>query len=465
MVNQLKQRLVLSIALIFIVVLTIIMSILYLIMKDAFSSSAKNSAFSISNSVYIAMNETVFDGIEIATFSSKDPFIQTTFFQDESTYQNQLQNYLQNISDIYNFQPVYLCSFMTNTCYGSDGFIQSFATQNSEDAWFFEKKATASESSPYDSLLIENNTSMADFYITYGVFDSNGTPLGLFMLNLDYDQAMTPIWERADLLKANIHLLHPEGDYHGPLPNVSNNHEYVNLPISSYDQSGDFNFYTEGDVYVAYRYIEEMGRFIVITQRLSDNMLRVFIMTFLIVTLILLVIVLIVLRFFNNSSRKIIHHASIDNLTGVLNRSSYNDKISDALELCNKYNISSTLIFIDIDHFKEINDTQGHDAGDDIIKVVADMLKTTKRKDDHLFRWGGDEFAIIARCSLEDALGLSRRILNNAHDIKISDTSHVTLSIGVSELISTDNKKDCFNRADQALYHAKEQGRDQICYV
>lgn len=465
MVNQLKQRLVLSIALIFIVLLVIIMSILYFVMEDAFSSSAKNSAFSISNSVYIAMNETVFDGIEIATFSSKDPFIQNTFFENESDNQEKLQTYLENISEIYDFSPVYLCSYNTNTCYGSNGLLQTFSEQNAHDAWFFEKESKTSITAPYESLLIEDDDQSANFYITYAVFDTTGNPLGLFMLNLDYDQAMAPIWEKADQLNADIHLLHPEGDYHGPLPNVSNSNAYINLPISTYDRSGDFNFYIENDVYVAYRYIEEMGRFIVITQTLSDNMLQIFIMTFLIVTLILLMIVLIVLRFFNNSSRKIIHHASIDNLTGVLNKSSYDDRISDALELCSKYNIQSTLIFIDIDHFKGINDSLGHDAGDDVIKSVAEMLKSTKRKDDFLFRWGGDEFAIIARCTLDDALGLSRRILNNAHDIAIHNEGHVTLSIGVSELLPNDSKKDCFNRADQALYHAKEQGRDQICYV
>jgi diguanylate cyclase (GGDEF)-like protein len=397
MINRLKQRLVLSIASIFIVILVITMSVLYVIMEKSFYNSAKISAFSITNSIYIAMNEVIFDGVDIASFISKDPLIHHTFFKDaasERTYQEDLSTYLQNVSTIYNL-------------------------------------------------------------------------------------AIASINEQASRLSTDIYLVNPDGSYQDALlSNGINGHTiFESLSIDTLDKSGDFNFVTKDKTYIAYRYIEEMNRFIIITQLLSINMFSTFALTFLVVALILIIIVLVVLRFYTTSSHKIMHHASIDALTGVMNRSSYNSKILDAVELCSKYHISSTLIFIDIDHFKSINDSLGHDKGDEIIIALANLLKNTKRKDDHLFRWGGDEFAIIARCALEDALGLSRRILESSHQITyqtvqqtVQQSVHghnnaLTLSIGVSELLPTDNKKDCFNRADQALYHAKEQGRDQICYI
>ncbi|MDA3846674.1 MAG: GGDEF domain-containing protein [Vallitaleaceae bacterium] len=485
MVNRLKQRLVLSIASIFIVILVITMSVLYVIMEKSFYNSAKISAFSITNSIYIAMNEVIFDGVDIASFISKDPLIHHTFFNDQAselTYQEDLSTYLQNVSTIYNYQKIYLVSFNTDRCYGSNGFTQDFNEDNNNDAWFFNKKMSSLSSStdnPYESLLINNPEGDTDFYMTYIISDENANALGLLMLGIDYNLAIASNNEQASRLSTDIYLVNPDGSYQDALlSNGINGHTiFESLSIDTLDKSGDFNFVTKDKTYIAYRYIEEMNRFIIITQLLSINMFSTFALTFLVVALILLIIVLVVLRFYTTSSHKIMHHASIDALTGVMNRSSYNSKILDAVELCSKYHISSTLIFIDIDHFKSINDSLGHDKGDEIIIALANLLKNTKRKDDHLFRWGGDEFAIIARCALEDALGLSRRILESSHQITyqtvqqtVQQSVHghnnaLTLSIGVSELLPTDNKKDCFNRADQALYHAKEQGRDQICYI
>jgi len=439
-------------------------------MEKSFYNSAKISAFSIANSIYIAMNEVIFDGVDIGSFIARDPLIHHTFFDNpssEETYQDDIAKLLANASTIYDYEPIYLVSYSTNRCYGADGFTQDFDETNPNDAWYFNKKLLSDPTNPYESLLISNPNGDTDFYMTYVIADENNNTQGLLLIAIDYNLAIGSIYEQAANLNTDIFLVNPNDAYQDALLNngLYTHNAMPTLQIDTFDKSGDFNFITEDKTYIAYRYIEEMNRYIIITQTLSTNMLKTFTMTFLIIALLLLIIVLVVLRFFTDSSHKIMHHASIDSLTGVMNRSSYNSKIMDALELCSKYHISSTLIFIDIDYFKSINDSLGHDHGDEIIIALANLLKNTKRKDDHLFRWGGDEFAIIARCSLDDALGLSRRILDSSHLITYGDNKSLTLSIGVSELLAIDNKKDCFNRADQALYHAKEQGRDQICYI
>lgn len=157
--------------------------------------------------------------------------------------------------------------------------------------------------------------------------------------------------------------------------------------------------------------------------------------------------------------------AETDVLTGLINRRGGNRLIA-SLHAKSSANNQYSLIIADIDHFKKINDSYGHDSGDAVLNLVSGCLKNMMRKWDVAIRWGGEEFLILLpRTSAEDAMKLAERLRENVsrENFKVdSKELYVSLSLGVSTLRPTDVTFDTpLRRADQALYEAKQQGRNR----
>ncbi len=155
-----------------------------------------------------------------------------------------------------------------------------------------------------------------------------------------------------------------------------------------------------------------------------------------------------------------------DSLTGAYNRRAFDASILQSLNTRFILNQPATLALIDLDNFKEINDTHGHAAGDEILKAVGECLaRAFIRKSDFVSRYGGDEFAVILNdTSAANSRTLIERFLEYVRDIRVSSlqgTASVTCSIGFTELENTDCVKSAIERADAGLYTAKHAGRNQ----
>jgi diguanylate cyclase (GGDEF)-like protein len=133
------------------------------------------------------------------------------------------------------------------------------------------------------------------------------------------------------------------------------------------------------------------------------------------------------------------------------------------LQLYARYERPFTIIFLDLDDFKLINDTFGHEAGDVTLIEFADLVRSCLRESDYFGRWGGEEFLIIMpEATLQKAIKLATKLLNLISDHKFSKIDHLTSSIGVAEVVENDNLKSILDRADQRLYRAKELGKNRI---
>ena len=149
-----------------------------------------------------------------------------------------------------------------------------------------------------------------------------------------------------------------------------------------------------------------------------------------------------------------------DPLTQVYNRNKL-EKLTGENHDLSFISDQSSILIMDIDFFKSVNDNYGHDKGDEILKFVAGTIQNNLRNGDYVIRWGGEEFLVILPiCNLDVAYQVSERIRN---DILTSDNGicHVTISIGVA-LYEGGNYLDTVKKADQALYTAKENGRNQV---
>ncbi len=166
---------------------------------------------------------------------------------------------------------------------------------------------------------------------------------------------------------------------------------------------------------------------------------------------------------------RLAHLSQHDPLTGLPNRLLLNDRLTLALARAERYGYQLAVLFVDLDRFKEVNDTQGHPVGDQLLCVVAQRLAAGLRKTDTLARLGGDEFVLLAEDvdGAADAQNLARKLLDElAAPFQVSAHAyHLTGSIGIS-LYPADGKDAValIRNADAAMYQAKAQGRNAYCF-
>ena len=163
-------------------------------------------------------------------------------------------------------------------------------------------------------------------------------------------------------------------------------------------------------------------------------------------------------------------NATIDSLTGLKNRRSYDEEAPLEWERANRLRKPFVLVMVDIDHFKRVNDTYGHAAGDTVLVLVAQQLKNSIRQYDSVYRFGGEEFVVmIKECTLPEIVTITERIRATIEglDINLPDgsTLKITASFGVA---SHDHEEpgsldELLQVADKLLYQAKNEGRNRVC--
>lgn len=155
--------------------------------------------------------------------------------------------------------------------------------------------------------------------------------------------------------------------------------------------------------------------------------------------------------------------AITDKLTGLFNRSIIDTLIQVEIERAKRNNKPISVLLFDIDHFKKINDTYGHDKGDYALKTIAEIARRTLRKSDYIIRWGGEEFLVILpETDLDGAKKVAEKIRSNVENYNLKVIGKVTVSIGVTMLKMGEPLDNAIKRADEALYAAKNKGRNRV---
>ncbi len=166
-------------------------------------------------------------------------------------------------------------------------------------------------------------------------------------------------------------------------------------------------------------------------------------------------------------NKELSYLATRDSLTGCLNRRSFSEQFEVLFNQARKLKTELSCIMVDIDHFKAVNDNYGHAKGDEVIKLLAEILKSSARKDDLVARYGGEEFCLVFPGMADnDALATAERIrlrIKNESAQRFESGPRITVSIGVSTIHDKpETPGDLNNLADEALYIAKESGRNQV---
>ncbi len=161
------------------------------------------------------------------------------------------------------------------------------------------------------------------------------------------------------------------------------------------------------------------------------------------------------------SRHKMKQMAIYDSLTGVFNRNRYYMIIDRETSFTNRYAIPLSVILLDLDRFKHVNDTYGHKEGDELLKTLGGLLITNLRKSDYLFRWGGEEFLLLLPSTTVTQATETAEKLRKLIALQFENLG-ITSSFGVTEYIKGEDPERAVYRADVALYQAKESGRNMV---
>lgn len=188
---------------------------------------------------------------------------------------------------------------------------------------------------------------------------------------------------------------------------------------------------------------------------------------FFIIITTLIIGVLGVFRPMVKNSSYLMNLANIDSLTGTLTRRAFSERAKNELNRAKRYHKPLSILAIDVDHFKNINDNYGHGGGDAALVALSGHIQQSLRHSDFLGRWGGEEFLILlCEANIEEASVVAERYRASLAEIKVpygSESIMLTVSIGVAAYASaTDTLEGLINQADNALYQAKNAGRNQV---
>ena len=178
--------------------------------------------------------------------------------------------------------------------------------------------------------------------------------------------------------------------------------------------------------------------------------------------------------------QNLLDYSERDSLTGLLNRKTFDDQLAKMLQASSEQQVAlpgeperrhpcdtekQWLAVVDVDHFKLVNDKFGHLYGDEVLILIANLLQSSFRSQDRVFRFGGEEFVVLLRStSLENAQKIIDRFRTNVETHDFPQVGRVTVSVGFVSISAYESPVIILGRADQALYYAKSHGRNQACH-
>ena len=168
-----------------------------------------------------------------------------------------------------------------------------------------------------------------------------------------------------------------------------------------------------------------------------------------------------------NAYSKVLQYATLDALTNLNNRRQFETRLKQEIAITKRQSNPLCAMMIDIDYFKKVNDTYGHASGDVVLRTVATVIKAHLRESDIPARYGGEEFAVLLPYThIEEAQIVGERLRKAIEETSVQLDNfniNVTISMGLAEFHSDESGEELFERADKALYEAKESGRNRVC--
>lgn len=448
----------------------------YFVSKAEIRQSLATSELPLtSNNIYSEIQRDLLPPVFVSSVMAADTFVQDWLKNGERNPAD-MTRYLDEIRRKYGFFTSFLVSEASRKYYHFSGVSQVVSEEDSRDEWYFR----ARDIDQNYELNVDFNAEQDDaltIFINYRVLDQNGEFLAITGVGLDVQSVARIVDRYKDYFGRHVYFVDENGSILVRSDGATLTEENITsaIGISAIAEElmatdhGEFEYERDGEVLLlSTRVIPELKLRVLVEQSESDALEGILqsTLTNLAVGLgVILVTLFVVGIAVNRFHSRLEWMATRDTLTGLVNRSVFDASLERETKLLQRDRAPFSLILFDIDHFKRINDSLGHLNGDRVLQVVARISGDQVRDSDLLCRWGGEEFVIlVSDCDIQSAMTKAetiRKAIEDSEDIKRAAKATVTVSLGVTEARRNDSPDQILARADQALYSAKENGRNQ----
>lgn len=448
----------------------------YFVARKSLSEQiAGNTLPLTSDNIYSEIQQDLLRPIFISSLMAHDTFVRDWVLGGE-TDPDRMVRYLREIQKRYGTVTAFFVSDISRNYYHASGILKTVNKDDPQDRWYFNMPDVLQDYQVNIDRDTADLTSMTVF-INHKVYDYLGNYIGTIGVGLGVTSVKELIETYQERYSRTIFFTDRQGritlvgqDYAGPdnLREFPGLGTYTTQILTS--PSTALTFEQEGQsYYFNSRLVEDFDWYLVVLEKETAGEARIqqTLLLNIAISLGITVLVLIIAgATIGSYQKKLEAAATTDKLTGVANRQMFDFLYDKARKSSLRRKTALSLLLIDIDHFKHINDTYGHPAGDQVLQALARTLGEALRGDDVLFRWGGEEFlALLSDCNVAQAAQLGERIRQRIADLAVyrgEATIRVTVSLGAAELKAEEQVDNLIARADKALYRAKHNGRNRV---
>ncbi len=473
-----KKRFIWILSILLLAAFIVTSSISYQVAHDSLSEQIEDNTLPLtSDNIYSEIQQDLLRPIFISSLMAQDTFVRDWTINDEQQPEK-LVRYLREIQNKYDTVTSFFVSEASRNYYHSSGVLRKIEDVSNDDAWYFRVRSLPQD----EDYEVNIDTDTADknrtvIYVNYKVYDFEGNFIGVTGVGL----AVERVKKLIDLYQTRYNRRVYFSDRQGNIKLHSSGFEGATTLQSSAgleklatriltSPSASFSYHRDNrTIYLNSRLVEEFKWYLMVEQdevQAEKKLLTTFWINIGLSLVVTLGILFIANMTIGKYQRKLELMASTDKLTGAANRQVFEDYFAQALSRSVVDGTVMSVLILDIDHFKQVNDQYGHNIGDLVIQSAANVLKSHLTDADLLCRWGGEEFLVLlANTNISQANELAEKMRESvaAKTIKVNGSKiSVTLSCGVAEHRKTEKPEELVNRADIALYQAKAQGRNQV---
>lgn len=448
----------------------------YLIAHDSLRDQIAEEALPLtSDNIYSEIERDLLRSILISSLMAHDTFVLDWTVGGEKEPEKIIR-YLKQIQQRYETTTAFFVSEQHRDYYHPNGILKAVSPDDPADKWYFRVREM---NEPYEINLDYDTAdrNRLSIFVNYQVTDYNGKFIGVTGIGLAVDRVADLIENYQQRYSREIYFVNRQGKvtvrgsgYTGAerLQDRAGMDRIATRILANPSASVNYTRADGKTVFVNSRLVPEFDWHLIVEQAESDADSRILDALFanIIIALMIMTLVLAIIWFtFRRYQQRLEEMATTDKLTGAANRHVFEIIFNHDISTARRNNIPVTLISLDIDNFKDMNDSHGHSCGDAVLCSFTEIVRDHIRTSDTLCRWGGDEFVILMNnCDGENA-GRRAEVIREAIDRYPfrcgKENLDITISIGVAEYTPGETLPDLIKRADAALYTSKKQGRNR----
>jgi diguanylate cyclase (GGDEF)-like protein len=446
----------------------------YYVSREAIRSAiVKQNLPLTSSNIYAEIQRDLIRPVLISSTMAHDTFLREWVVRGERN-PNELAAYLAEIKKRNGAFSSFFVSDRTRAYYTGNGVLKQVDRNDQHDSWYFRMKEMTGD------YVIDVDTDQANrnaltIFINYRVFDFDNRFIGVTGIGLTVDSVRRLIDEYQQRYSRSVYFVDANGKVVVSQDGQQRNlHEDAGVsPILGSilsEMHGSYRFKQHGENHLLYvNYLPELKWYLFVEQSEDKELegirrtLYVNLFVSLFVTAVVIYLTRVVLHRYQSRLEKM---AATDELTGLFNRRAFSVVQARLMASYRRKQRPLSVLLVDVDHFKQINDRYGHQVGDQVLSEVSSCLKAAIRGSDVIIRWGGEEFLVVLDdCEPAEAARIAEKLRLSVENLTPTGVSagEVACSVGVAGFGGGKSLEQTISHADKALYRAKREGRNRVC--